>query len=128
MNGKVAAVIAVVVVVLAGGYVFLSKTHSRPSVVTTLHVTVSPADQLSFVAERANSAMFKYMISKATGLPPALARQLEIKTVPASSLVEARLAVMTHDDAQRLTQTFVNTLQDLCGPQAQLKLAEKSVN
>ena len=128
MNRKVAAGITLVAVVLVGGYVFIKKAYSRPSVIAKLLVTVTPKEQLNFVADQANSAMFKYQISKASGVAPGLARSLEVKTASASSLLEAKVAVMTREDGRRFAQFFVETLQRLCGEQAQLTLAEQSVH
>jgi len=127
MNRKVGFAIGLVIVALAGGYFFFKKSHARPSVTTTLRVSVAPAEQLEFVAGQAKSAVFKYMISKESGVPPALARNLEIKTIPNSALLEARVAVMTQDEGQRFSKAFVGALQGLCGKQIQLTLAEQGV-
>jgi len=128
MNRKATACIATLVLVaLVGGYLIVKKAHSRPSVMATLRITVTPREQLDFVAKQANSAIFKYVIGKEAGLPPALARNLEVKTVPDSSLIDAKVAVKTQDEGQRFSQAFVVALQGLCGKQAQLTLAEQSV-
>jgi hypothetical protein len=112
---------------LVGGAVVLLKQRSQPAVTVTLRIAVSPADQVSFVAGRANSAQFKYLLGKQTGVKPALAQKLSLQPVPHSSLLEARIAVPTKDEGRRYVEVFVPTLQDLCGGQAQLALAEQSV-
>ena len=112
---------------LAGGTVVLLKQRSQPAVTVTLRIAVSPAEQVGFVAGRANSAQFKYLLGKQAGLKPALAQKLSLQPVPHSSLLEARIAVPTKDEGRRYVEVFVPTLQDLCGGQAQLALAEQSV-
>ena len=127
MSRKGAIAITLVLLTLAGGYFFVKNVRSRTSVTTTIRVTVAPSEQLDFVASQAKSAVFKYLLSKESGVPPALARKLEVKTVPNSSLLEARVAVVTRDEGQRLANAFVDALQGLCGKQVQLKLAEQTV-
>ena len=112
---------------LAGGTVVLLKQRSQPAVTVTLRIAVSPAEQVGFVAGRANSAHFKYLLGKQAGVKPALAQKLSLQPVPHSSLLEARIAVPTKDEGRRYVEVFVPTLQDLCGGQAQLALAEQSV-
>ena len=72
--------------------------------------------------------MFKYMIGKDSGVSPVLARKLEVKPVPNSSLLEVKVGVMTKDEGQRFAKAFVNALQMLCGKQVQLTLAEQAVH
>lgn len=128
MSGKIKAGIAVVVVVaLAGVAVFVLKSHDRPAVSVTLRVAVTPGNQVDFVAGRGNSAQFKYLISKQSGVKPVLAQKLTFKPVPHSSFVEGRVGVLTMEEGRRYVEVFVPTLQDLCGPQVQLSLAEQSV-
>jgi hypothetical protein len=112
---------------LAGGTVVLLKQRSQPAVTVTIRIAVSPAEQVGFVAGRANSAQFKYLLGKQAGVKPALAQKLSLQPVPHSSLLEARIAVPTKDEGRRYVEVFVPTLQDLCGGQAQLALAEQSV-
>lgn len=128
MSGKVAAGIALVVVLLVGGYLLVKRAHSRPSVTATLRITVTPSEQLDFVAGQASSAPFKFMISREAGVPPALARNLEVKTVPDSSLLEVKVQVMTQDEGQRFAHGFVEALQNLCGKGVQLNLVDQSVH
>jgi hypothetical protein len=128
MSGKVAAGIALVVLLLVGGYLLENRGHPRPSVTATLRITVTPGDQLDFVAGQASSAPFKFMISKEAGVPPALARNLEVKTVPDSSVLEVKVRVMSRDEGQRFAHGFVETLQNLCGKGVQLTLADQSVH
>jgi hypothetical protein len=127
-NWKIKTGIALAVVgILAGGAMFIFKQRAQPAVTVTLRIAVSPADQVNFVAGRANSAQFKYLLGKQAGVKPALAQKLSLQPVPHSSLLEARIAVPTKDEGRRYVEVFVPTLQDLCGGQVQLALAEQSV-
>jgi hypothetical protein len=56
-----------------------------------------------------------------------LAQKLEVKAAPNSPQIEAHLRVLTRDEAARYTATFVETLQFLCGTQAQVTLASQLV-
>jgi hypothetical protein len=103
------------------------KKRSQPTVTVTLRIAVTPGEQVGFVTGRANSAQFKYLMGKQSGVKPVLAQKLTLKPVPHSSLVEARVGVLTKDEGQRYVEVFVPTLQDLCGRQAQLTLAEQSI-
>ncbi len=103
------------------------KHHSRPPVTVTLRVAVSPAEQVDFVTGRANSAQFKYLVGKQSGLKPVLAQKLTLRPVPQTSFVEARISVLTQEEGRRYVEAFVPTLQGLCGQEAQLALAAQSV-
>ena len=128
MNGKIKAGIALVVVgALVGVGLIVHKTRSGPAVTVTLRIAVSPGEQVAFVTGRGNSAQFKYLVGKQSGVKPVLAQKLTFKPVPHSSLVEARVGVLTKDEGRRYVEVFVPTLQDLCGGQVQLALAEQSV-
>ena len=129
MNWKIRASITLVVVgVLAAAVWLVRKNLSHPIVTVTLRIAVNPADQLDFVTGRGNSAQFKYLVGKQSGVKPVLAQKLTIKPISHSSLLEARVGVPTRDEARRYVEVFVPTLQDLCGPQAQLALAEQSIH
>ncbi len=128
MNWRIKAALALVVAgALVVGTRVLLKHHSQPQVTVTLRLAVSPADQVDFVMGRANSAQFKYLMGKQTGLKPALAQKLSLHAVPHTSLVEGRIAVPTTDDARHYVEAFVPTLQDLCGQQAQVTLANQAI-
>jgi len=128
MNWKIKAGITLVVVgALVGGALVVHKTRSRPAVTVTLRIAVTPGEQVDFVTGRGNSAQFKYLVGKQSGVKPVLAQKLSLKPVPNSSFVEARIGVLTKDEGRRYAGVFVETLQDLCGKQAQLVLAEQSI-
>jgi hypothetical protein len=128
MNGKIKAGITLVVVVaLVGATLVILKHRSRPAVTVTLRIAVTPGEQVDFVTGRGNSAQFKYLVGKQSGIRPVLAQKLSLKPVPHSSLVEARIGVLTKDEGRRYVEVFVETLQDLCGKQVQLVLAEQSI-
>jgi len=82
---------------------------------------------VDFVTGRGNSAQFKYLVGKQSGVKPGLAQKLTLKPVPNTSLVEAKLAVLTKDEGRRCAEVFLPTLQDLCGAQARLALLEQAV-
>ena len=128
-NWKIKTGITLAVVgALAGGAMFIFKQRAQPAVTVTLRIAVNPAEQMDFVTRRANSAQFKYLMGKQAGVKPTLAQKLSLKPVPHSSLVEARIAVLTKDEGRRYAEVFVETLQDLCGGQAQLTLAEQTIH
>ena len=103
------------------------KHRSPPTVTVTLRIAVAPAQQVDFVTARANSAQFKYLVGKLSGIKPALAQKLVSQSVPRSALVEARLGALTQEEGRRYVEAFLPTLQDLCGQQAQLGLSSQSM-
>jgi hypothetical protein len=128
MSRTVQAGIAVVVVALLVGGIFLLRRHgSAPPVVVTLRISITPQERSDLVAAQANSARFKYLIGKQAGLKPALAQKLSVKPIPNTSLLEARVGVLTRDEGRRYAEAFVPTLQPLCGNQVRLALADQSV-
>ena len=122
--GITLAVLAALVI----GTVVILKQRSQAAVTVTLRIAVTPGEQVGFVTGRASSAQFKYVMGKQAGVKPALAQKLSLKPVPHSSLVEARIAVLTKEEGRRYAEVFVETLQDLCGGQAQLTLAEQTIH
>jgi hypothetical protein len=112
---------------LAGVTMIILKHRSQAGVTVTLRIAVKPAEQVGFVTGRAGSAQFKYLMGKQAGVKPALAQKLSLAPVPHSSLVEARIVVPTTDEGRRYVEVFVPTLQDLCGEQAQVALAEHTI-
>jgi hypothetical protein len=128
MNWNIKAGIALLVLGgLVGGSLLVHKARSHSEVIVTLRVAVTPGDQVDFVAGRGNSAQFKYLVGKQSGVKPVLAQKLSVKPVPHSSLVEARIGMLTKDEGRRYVEAFVATLQDLCGKQVRLDLAEQSI-
>jgi hypothetical protein len=128
VNWKIKAGIALLVVgALVGGVLAVLKIRSHSEVIVTLRITVTPEDLVDFVTGRGNSAQFKYLVGKQSEVKPVLAQKLSVKPVPHSALVEARISVLTKDEGRRYVEAFVETLQDLCGKQAQLALTEQSI-
>ena len=119
--------ILLVIAALLGGVLLVLRKPSHPPVTVTLRIAVTPVERSAFVAGEANSARFKYLMGKQSGVKPVLAQKLLVKAVPNSPLLEARIGVLTRDEAQRYVAGFVGTLQQLCGTQAQLALAEQAV-
>lgn len=124
MSGKVAIGIGLIVVAVVTGYILVRKDQSRPAVMTALRIKVDPADQLDLVSEKARSPLFKYLIGKRTGVKPAQAQKLEVKTLPRSSLLEARVLLWTQEEGRQYTEAFVPVLQELCGSGARLSMVE----
>jgi len=116
-----------VVGALVGGAWVVHKRRSGPAVTVILRIAVTPGERVEFVTGQANSARFKYLVGKQSGVKPGLAQRLSVKPVPNSSLVEARVGVLTKEEGRRYAGVFVETLQALCGKQAQLILAEQSI-
>ena len=112
---------------LVGGALFILKHRSGPPVTVTLRIAVTPGEQVGFVTGRANSAQFKYLVGKQSGVKPVLAQRLSLRPVPNSALVEGRIGVLTADEGRRYVEAFLPTLQELCGGQAKLSLAAQSV-
>ena len=128
MNWKTKAVITLVVVgSLVGGAIALSKNRSRPAVTVTLRIAVTPGEQTDFVIAQANSARFKYLAGKKSGVKPVLAQKLSIKKVPNSSLIQAQVGVLSKDEARHYVEALVETLQAECAGQAQLALVEQTI-
>jgi hypothetical protein len=119
--------ILLVLAALVGGTLLVFRKPSRPPVMVTLRIAVTPVEQSAFVTGEANSAKFKYLIGKQCGVKPVLAQKLSVKAVPNSPLLEARIGVLTRDEAQRYVGGFVETLQQLCGSQVQVALAQQTV-
>ena len=117
----------VLIAALVGAALFVGKTRSHPAVAVTLRITVTPKEQSDFVAGQANSMKFKYLMGKQSGVKPLLAQKLSVKPVPNSSLLEAQVGVLTKEDGARYTAAFVETLQYVCGSQAQVALADQSI-
>jgi hypothetical protein len=128
MNWKIKTSLALVLAAaLAGGVMVILQQRSQPAVTVTLRIAVKPEAQADFVTARANSAQFKYLVGKQSGVKPALAQKLTLKAVPHSSLVEAQIHVPTKEEGRRYAEVFVPTLQELCGRQVQLTLARQII-
>ena len=86
MNWKIKAGIAILVLGgLVGRALLVHKARSHSEVIVTLRIAVTPGDQVDFVAGRGNSAQFKYLVGKQSGVKPVLAQKLSVKPVPHSS-------------------------------------------
>ena len=128
MNRKLILVTALLLVgLLIGGVLFLRKTGERPAVSVTVHIAVTPPEQSGFVAGQANSSRFKYLIGKQAGVNPVFAQKFRAKPVPNSALLEGQLGVSTKDEAERYVAGFIETLQLVCGTQAHVALADKTI-
>src|SRR6266446_7424160 len=115
MSGKIKAGLMLVVVgSLVGAALLVGKNRSGPAVTVTLRIAVTPGAQSDFVSGEANSARFKYMLGKISGVKPALAQKLSIKPVPHSSLLQAEVGLLTKEEARRYVGAFVETLQAQC--------------
>ena len=128
MNWKTKASVALLAAgALAVGAWFLIKNHSLSAVTVTLRIGISPEGESTFVIAQANSARFKYLMGKQSGVKPVLAQKLEVKAALKSSEVEARLNVATAEQARHYVEVFIPTLQEQCGARAKLSLVEQVV-
>ena len=123
---KKAIVALAAIAALAGLALFVFKSGSQP-VTVTVRVAVTPKDQSQFVAGLANSMKFKYLVGKQSGVKPVLAQKLSVKALPDSPQLEAQIAVPSREEGTRYQAVFVDTLQSLCGTQAQVVLANQSI-
>jgi hypothetical protein len=128
MNTKLKVVAALLALAVLAGVAILmvGNSGSHPAVTVTLRISVSPQDQSGFVAAQANSARFKYLLGKQAGVTPTLAQKLSVKPIPNSSILEAKVGVLTKEEGQRYATAFVELLQALCGKQVQIVLIEES--
>ncbi len=112
MNWKLTTGLTLVAVGALVG-VALVKHHRRssPPVTVLLRVAVTPGEQVEFVTGQANSARFKYLVGKQSGVKPGLAQRLSAKPVPNSAQVEARVGVLTKEEGRRYAGVFVETLR-----------------
>ena len=117
----------VILAAVAAVITVISRGRSRPPVNITLQIAVSPADKSAFVTREANSARFKYLVGKQSGVKPVFAQRLSVHPLPDPHLLEARVGVMTPDEARLYVGAFVPTLQLLCNTQAQVALAQRNV-
>jgi hypothetical protein len=129
MNRKIIVVITLLVAgLLVGGAIILRGRGERPAVTVTVRISVTPPAQSNFVAGQANSSRFKYLIGKQAGVKPIQAQKLSVKPVPNSPLLEGQVGVSTKDEAERYVAGFIETLQLVCGSQAQVALADKTIH
>jgi hypothetical protein len=128
MNRKLTVVIALSLAgLLVGGVLFLRRTGERPPVIVTVRIAVTPPEQSGFVAGQANSSRFKYLIGKQAGVNPVFAQKFRATAVPNSALLEGQLGVSSKDEAERYVAGFIETLQLVCGSQAHVALAQKTI-
>jgi hypothetical protein len=128
MNRAVKVLTALIAVgVLVGVVLFLSRPRSVPPVTVKVRIAVTPQDQSGFVVGQLNSARFKYFAGKQAGITPALAQRLSVKLVPNSPLLEAQVHLSTKEEAQKYVAGFLDTLQMVCGTQAQVALTQQSI-
>jgi hypothetical protein len=123
---KSAAVMLVAAVVVTG-VVLCGCGPSRPPVSVTVRIAVTPAAQVKYVATHVSGARFKYMMAKQSGVKPVLSQKLTVNEIPNSGELEADVRVETKEEGERYVNGFVDTLQDLCGKEAQVALVAKRV-
>jgi predicted small integral membrane protein len=121
MNWKAKSAISMAAIaVLIGGIALWNRGHSRPAAQVVVRLSVEPADQLDLVMAKANSARFKYLMGKISNAKPYLAQKLELKRLPKSAHLEARIGLENREEAQKYLDAFVAALQDFCGSQVRL--------
>ncbi|PWU17731.1 MAG: hypothetical protein C5B50_10670 [Verrucomicrobia bacterium] len=121
---KAKSVLALALIAAFASALFLLVRHNSGAPVSVkFRIAVAPIEQSSFVVTQANSARFKYLVAKRSGLKPALAQKLEVQAIPHSPLLQAQLGVATETEARQYIAAFIPVLQDLCRTQAQVTLA-----
>ncbi len=113
---------------LVGGGVIWSRSHSRPAVQVVIQLRVQPPEQLDLVMAKANSARFKYLLGKVSSARPYLAQQLQLKRLPESARIEARIGLENRDEAKKYLDAFAAALQDFCGSEVQLSLDGQTIH
>ena len=128
MNWKVkSAIVLAAIGLLVGGLVIWNRSHSRPPVQVVVQLRVQPPDQLDLVMAKANSARFKYLLGKISSTRPYLAQQLQLKRLPDSAHIEARIGLENRDEAKKYLEAFAAALQDFCGSQVRLSLEGQTI-
>ena len=128
MNWKVkSAILLAAIGLLVGGLVIWNRSHSRPPVQVVVQLRVQPPDQLDLVMAKANSARFKYLLGKISSTRPYLAQQLQLKRLPDSAHIEARIGLENRDEAKKYLEAFAAALQDFCGSQVRLSLEGQTI-
>jgi hypothetical protein len=128
MNWKVkSAILLAAIGLLVGGLVIWNRGHSRPPVQVVVQLRVQPPDQVDLVMAKANSARFKYLLGKISSTRPYLAQQLQLKRLPDSAQIEARIGLENRDEAKKYLEAFAAALQDFCGSQVRISLEGQTI-
>ena len=128
MNWKVkSAIVLAAIGLVVGGLVIWKRSHSRPAVQVVVQLRVQPPDQLDLVMAKANSARFKYLLGKLSSTRPYLAQQLQLRRLPDSAHIEARIGLENRDEAKKYLEAFAAALQDFCGSQVRLSLEGQTI-
>src|ERR1043166_5720947 len=102
MNWKIKAVIALFLVgAVAGGALLINKRRSQPGFTLTFSIAVTPTEKSDLVIAEANSARFKYLVGKKSGVKPLLAQKLSVTRDPKPSLIQAKLSVLDRSEIGR---------------------------
>jgi hypothetical protein len=128
MNWKIkSAIVLAAFGLVVGGLVIWKRSHSRPLIQAVVLLHVQPPDQLDLVMTKANSARFKYLLGKISTTKPYLAQQLQLKRLPESARIEARIGLENRDEAKKYLEAFGAALQDFCGSQVRLSLEGQTI-
>ena len=128
MNWKVkSAIVLAAIGLLVGGLVIWNRGHSRPPVQVVVQLRVQPPDQVDLVMAKANSARFKYLLGKISSTRPYLAQQLQLRRLPDSAHIEARIGLENRDEAKKYLEAFAAALQDFCGSQVRLSVEGQTI-
>jgi hypothetical protein len=128
MNQKVVTVLILLVLVgIAAGFIISKHRHTHAPVTATIRISVSPAEKVDYVADKARSPYFKYLMMKKTGIKPALSQRLQIQQTPGSPSLEATIGLESSEEGRKYGAGFVETLQDVCGKEAQVTMIESTV-
>jgi len=128
MSRRGVLLVIAVVLILAGGMVFVLSTRKGVApVLVKLRIEVVPADQATYVAGMMNSSRFKYLAGKPAGVGAAQAQKLLVKPLPNGSQIEAEAHLLNKEEAQKYAAGFLETLQLVCGTQAQVSVTEQVI-
>jgi hypothetical protein len=128
MNWKVKlAIVLAAIGLLIGGRVSWSRSHPQPAVQVEVKLLVQPPDQLDLVMAKANSARFKYLLGKISTTKPYLAQRLQLKRLPGSAHIEARIGLENRDEAKKFLEAFAAALQDFCGSEVRISLEGQQI-
>lgn len=108
-------------------WLLLRPNNSSPPIKVDLQINATPAEQTDYVLVQLGSSRFKYLAGKAAGIEPRYAQKLTAKVTSAPGQLHAELRVNSRQEAERYVTNFLETLQMLCGTQAQVALSSQTI-
>src|SRR5690349_15271569 len=116
MNRKVVSVLILFVLVgISAGFLISKRRHTHAPVTATIRISVSPAEKVDYVADKARSRYFMYLMMKKTGIKPALSQRLQIQQTTGSPVLVGTIGIESSEEGRKYAAGFVETLQETCG-------------